>query len=316
MSLHTVNILGIKITSDPEITILKEFRKYLEDGAFGKRQGMKKIKKPLFIATPNPEQIVIAQTDTHFRNILNGADVALPDGIGIVWANRILHKPITSNVQPTTLNTIPGVSFMEELTKDAAKRGYPVALIGGRDGVALKAFECLHRKYPSLRGWAVDGPEIQKTNHGICITEDGEGISPIIHNTKSIIHSPNTENAYFQTLITRIFDSHVHFVFVGLGAPKQEYFIERITEYVLRIIGKKRGLSSAIIHNSSTLPLVFMSVGGSFDEIAGKVPKAPAYISVLELKWLWRLLHEPWRLWRQLRLFKFVFLVLKERFAL
>ena len=56
--------------------------------------------------------------------------------------------------------------------------------------------------------------------------------------------------------------------------------------------------------------LVLMVVGGAFDELSGKIPRPPQFISDLGVKWLWRLILEPWRLQRQLNLLEFVRLVL------
>ena len=63
-------------------------------------------------------------------------------------------------------------------------------------------------------------------------------------------------------------------------------------------------------------PIVFMSVGGSFDEIAGRVARPPQWVSRAGFKWLWRLVLEPWRIKRQLALLTFIWLVLRERYRL
>ena len=56
-----------------------------------------------------------------------------------------------------------------------------------------------------------------------------------------------------------------------------------------------------------------MGVGGSFDYLSGEVPRTPRQIRKLGLEWLYRLLQQPWRFRRQLNLFRFGWLVLKEK---
>ncbi len=56
-----------------------------------------------------------------------------------------------------------------------------------------------------------------------------------------------------------------------------------------------------------------MSVGGSFDTIAGRVKRAPFLLRAIGLEWLWRLVREPWRFGRQLRLLQFLWLVFRKK---
>ena len=245
MGLNKTKILGISITTNPKDEILEEIQKYLKIT----KQQHNKTTKNLIIVTPNPEQIVFAQRDNHFRDVLNQAGVAIPDGVGLVWASRFLG---TSPIE----NRISGVDFMEDLIRIAAKEGYSIGLIGGWHGVAVKALECLQKKYPRLsRGWAIE-PE-------------GKSIEEITQ---------------------KIDQTNTRIVFVGLGAPKQEYFIEKVNA-----------------------PVVAMAVGGSFDIIAGRSPRAPFVLRTIGVEWLWRLIVEPWRWRRQLALFKFLWLVFLAR---
>jgi len=83
-------------------------------------------------------------------------------------------------------------------------------------------------------------------------------------------------------------------VFVGLGSPKQEEFI----------IKNKDKLKNVKI---------LMPVGGSFDVISKTLKRAPNWIIKCNLEWLYRLLKQPKRFFRQLKLFKFVYLILIRR---
>lgn len=86
----------------------------------------------------------------------------------------------------------------------------------------------------------------------------------------------------------------IDLLFVAYGAPKQELWLQR---------------------NLSKLPCVRvgMVVGGSFDLIAGRQSRAPAWMQSAGLEWLYRLIQEPWRWRRMLRLPVFVYKVLFSR---
>ncbi len=260
MRLNAVKILGISITNASKNEILEEIQKYLS-------QERKTSQKSLKIFTPNTEQLVRARHDPSFADILNRADIALPDTVGVVWASTILTK--NRMVQP-----IPGVEFMENLVQRAEKCHVPIGLIGGRDNLAVETLECLRQKYNLLQdSWAEDGPEIE------------------IHNSLFIIHNSN-EKIYFERLARKIIREGTRIVFVALGPPKQEYFIQRLSRDVHGVI--------------------FMAVGGSFDIISGRLPRAPVWMRSLGLEWFWRLLLEPRRIRRQLAIPEFVWLVLRE----
>jgi N-acetylglucosaminyldiphosphoundecaprenol N-acetyl-beta-D-mannosaminyltransferase len=58
-------------------------------------------------------------------------------------------------------------------------------------------------------------------------------------------------------------------------------------------------------------PIVLMVVGGAFDMLSGKIQRAPTFMRSAKLEWLWRLILEPWRLGRQLRLIGFLWQVVR-----
>ncbi len=98
-----------------------------------------------------------------------------------------------------------------------------------------------------------------------------------------------------QIAIKKINNSNADILFVGLGAPKQENFI---------------------INNMNSLDniKIFMPVGGSFDVISKTIKRAPNWIIKLNLEWLYRLFKQPSRLFRQINLFKFIYLIYIEKF--
>lgn len=90
----------------------------------------------------------------------------------------------------------------------------------------------------------------------------------------------------------KMIHSDIDILFVALGFPKQERWI----------MEHKREIPATVI----------MAVGGAFDFISGRIPRAPGLVRQLGLEWLFRLIIQPWRVWRQARLLHFGALILAE----
>ncbi len=258
-TLPKVSILGIGVTTASKVEILAWVKKEL---------GIRN-QKSLVIVTPNPEQMVRARHDAEFAKLLNAADIAIADGAGIVLAAKIQNLG-------KRLERITGVELMESLVEMAARERLPVALIGGRRGVGAVAFERLREKYQELEGWTLE-PEISHL--------DNLG--------KETNKETNMEKTVME-ISRKIRESGAGLVFIGLGAPKQEYFIS----YLKKIKNKNQ--------------VIYMAVGGAFDELSGRLARPPKIVERLGLKWLFRLLLEPWRWRRQLALIKFIWLVFRS----
>ncbi len=84
-----------------------------------------------------------------------------------------------------------------------------------------------------------------------------------------------------------------YLVFVAFGSPDQELWLDR--------------------HKKEFAGSVVMGVGGGFDYLSGNIKRSPVFIQKLGLEWLYRLLNQPWRWKRQMRLLKFIKLVLQEK---
>ncbi len=85
----------------------------------------------------------------------------------------------------------------------------------------------------------------------------------------------------------------IDILFVALGHGKQEAWI---------------------VQNLDKIPVkVAMGVGGAFDYISGRVPRAPLLVRKIGLEWLFRLIIQPWRIKRQLALLKFIWLIVRFR---
>lgn len=245
--LFTENILNIAITSDSQKNILELITTSLE----------KKASK-LFITTPNPEILVYAAHHPVYKSRLNSAQIALPDGIGLLWAARLLKKPLKAR--------ITGVDFMKSVCAELSNRPETIGLLGGKKGVAEETAKCLRKMYPNLRiAYAAE-----------------EWDEARIQESRFMNHESKIVNR-----------RHIDILFVAYGFPKQENWI---------------------YENLPTIPVTAaMGVGGAFDYISGRVSRAPVFVQKIGLEWLWRLVRQPWRIKRQIKLLEFVFLVLKER---
>lgn len=95
-----------------------------------------------YVVTPNPEFILATEKDPEFRRILNGADLTLPDGIGVVYAAKILGDPLKGRV--------PGIEFAEDMLACLNARKGRLFLLGAKPGVAEQAGERIQEQYPDL----------------------------------------------------------------------------------------------------------------------------------------------------------------------
>jgi N-acetylglucosaminyldiphosphoundecaprenol N-acetyl-beta-D-mannosaminyltransferase len=284
------NILGIGITDASQKDILEYVVKNIEN-----------FKKKTVVVTPNPEFLVFANKNVTFKSILNKADLALADGIGVMVAAKILGKPLKSR--------FTGVDFVKSLCNRIAEKPITVGFLGGRSGVAEKTAECLRKMHPKLKvafageGWSGDmaarQPRLSDDAHLLSFEKQSFNSaslnkSRLQSETKPTFNSSENGLPRNNNLTTKQFNNKIiDILFVAFGAPKQEFWINE---------------------NLEKLPVkVAVGVGGAFDYISGKIPRAPKFVRSIGLEWLFRLVVQPWRIKRQLSLLKFIYLVIKER---
>ena len=111
---------------------------------------------PSLVVTLNPEMVMLAQRDAGFAQLLEGAALLVPDGIGIVSALRRRGHPLPGRVT--------GIDLIHAYAHHAARLGHRIALCGGARGVAADAALQLAEDHPGLLVVASDsgdpGPDV------------------------------------------------------------------------------------------------------------------------------------------------------------
>lgn len=221
------------------------------DEALSRAEALLRGDKAAYVVTPNAEIAYEALHDVQLREMLNGADLMLPDGAGVVLASKLLRTPVKQKVA--------GVDFAAGLLGVLERNGQSLYLLGGKPGIGELAAQKMLEAHPQLR---------------IAGIADG----------------------YFQDeapVIAKINASGADALFVCLGAPKQERFM--------------------VQHQQELHVHLMAGLGGSLDAFAGTVQRAPAWMIRLNLEWLYRLIREPKRFRRMLRLPKYLWAVMLKR---
>ncbi|MCL2565897.1 MAG: WecB/TagA/CpsF family glycosyltransferase [Defluviitaleaceae bacterium] len=127
------DILGIGIDTKNRGEVLDEVIGYIKANE----------RKCKLIATPNPEMIMLAGTDPEFAQVLNHADLVIPDGVGVVWASKYSKIKL--------LETVTGCDLCFSVFDNIrGMDGAKVYILGAKPGVALLAKEKMEDKYPGL----------------------------------------------------------------------------------------------------------------------------------------------------------------------
>ena len=97
---------------------------------------------PHLVVTPNAEIVQQAGKDEEFSSLIAGSDLVIPDGVGVIYASKILGRPLKGRV--------PGVDFAAGLMERMTKSGHRLFLLGAKPGVAEEAAEKLTAVHPGL----------------------------------------------------------------------------------------------------------------------------------------------------------------------
>ena len=204
-----------------------------------------------YVVTPNPEIVETCRADAEAMAAVNGADLVLPDGIGVIYGAKMLKTPLKERV--------PGIEFGTAMIEYCAKSGKSVYLLGAKPGVAEQAAENLKQRFAELT---------------VAGTADG----------------------YFKDdakAAEAIRASGADMALICLGAPKQEKFMAKYGE--------------------ATGAKLLLGLGGSLDVFAGVAQRAPAFYVDHNLEWFYRLIKNPSRIGRMMKLPLFLVHVAKEK---
>lgn len=191
-----------------------------------------------YICVSNVHTTVISYEDENYRNIQNNALMAIPDGGPL---SSIGRKRGFSSMDRTA-----GPSLMEEIFKD---KGYTHYFYGSTDETLVSLEKKLKEKYPNIKIVGMYSPPFRK------LTKEED-----------------------EKVIEKINNCNPDFVWIGLGAPKQEIWMAEHQ-------GKINGL--------------MIGVGAGFDYFAGNIKRAPLWMQKLNLEWLYRLIQDPKRLFKR-----------------
>jgi N-acetylglucosaminyldiphosphoundecaprenol N-acetyl-beta-D-mannosaminyltransferase len=185
--------------------------------------------------------LMVAHDSRNFRKIVNNADLVTPDGMPLVWMMRLKGQRNQSRVY--------GPVLMLHILARAARENIPVGFYGGQPDVLESLITRIQARFTGLNV--------------------AYSFSPPFHAL-----SPEEDLA----MVEQVNASGARILFVGLGCPKQEYWM---AEHLGKI-------------NS-----VMLGVGAAFDFHSGMKTQAPVWIQAMGLEWLFRLISEPRRLWRR-----------------
>ncbi len=194
--------------------------------------------------------------DVKLKEIFNKSGLTTPDGMAVVWILKMKGNKTVSRVY--------GPDLLLSLCELSNKEGWKHYFYGSTNQVLNKLQTRLLKEYPEVNICGAYAPSIQVGK----ITER-------------------------QEVIDNINQLEPDIVWVGLGSPKQEYWMSE--------------------HREKLNAPLMIGVGAAFDFVSGNINQAPTWIQRGGIEWLYRLLNEPRRLWRRyIKYPKFVLLVLKE----
>ena len=273
-------LFGLKVYNGSFVNLKKDLSRWLKG-----RLAQSKLK---LIATPNPEQVVLASKNQEFLAVLNQFDVLIPDGVGLVWASRFFKA--RGLIETAVKERVTGVDLVSWLLEFAFEYNLKVLLVGGKDLGKLKI--------QNLKLKIEDDNDNQLVVHDV--REMNLDKRDRLKNKQTVVYwteaykdklkRTKKEEAELKNLISKL---RPDIVLVAFGAPFQEMWLLEHRQLLERS-GVKLG----------------MVVGGALDMLVGRLPRAPYIMQQLGLEWFWRLVLEPSRIKRQLKLLKFIWLTL------
>lgn len=194
-----------------------------------------------YVCIANVHQITTARRDPLLKEVIENADIVTSDGMPLVWSlRRQGHKDA---------KRVAGPDLTLKLCESAEQKEIPLYFYGGSPETIKKLQKALNKRFPKLKVVGCESPPM-------------------------LPEKPPVD----MEVVQRIRSTGAKIVFVGLGCPKQDFWM---AEY------------------ASHLNSVLIGVGAAFDFLSGEVPRAPLWMQRIGLEWLFRLVTEPRRLWKR-----------------
>jgi N-acetylglucosaminyldiphosphoundecaprenol N-acetyl-beta-D-mannosaminyltransferase len=209
-----------------------------------------------YVCAANVHMITTAKHDVTLRKVMEHASLIAADGMPLVW---VLQRRGFREAERVT-----GTDLTFRLCERTADEGIPVGFYGSSPETIRALQKSISARFPALKIAIFESPPPQPMH-------------------------PEVDT----DVVNRINESGAQIIFVGLGCPKQEFWMAAYT---------------------SQLSAVLIGVGAAFDFIAGTVKRAPSWMQGTGLEWLYRLLIEPRKTWKRYVTTNpiFIWLVLKE----
>jgi len=197
-----------------------------------------------YVVTPNVDHTLMIQQSERFRNVYADAHLVLADGMPVVLASRLLRRRIPERV--TGADLVP--SLFAAATEEQPLRVY---LLGAGPGVGERAAKNIETRWPSVSVVGTYSPPFGFEN----------------------------DKAENESILEKINAVKPDVLVVGLGAPKQEFWVHE--------------------HREALQARVAFCVGATIDFLANEKPRAPLWMQRFGLEWLHRLGSEPRRLFKR-----------------
>ena len=191
-----------------------------------------------YICVSNVHTTVTAYEDEEYKRVQNGGLMSIPDGGPLTSLGR---KRGFAEMDRTT-----GRGLMEEIFKISAREGYRHYFYGATEETLAKLRAILNEAYPGIQIVGMESPPFREL-------------------------TPEEE----ERTVRNICLSAPDFIWVGLGAPKQEEWMAK---------------------HQGNLPGLMVGVGAAFNYFVGKIKRAPKWMQRMNLEWLYRLMQDPIRL--------------------
>ncbi|MEV5962694.1 WecB/TagA/CpsF family glycosyltransferase [Kribbella sp. NPDC051952] len=183
-----------------------------------------------------------ARADERLTEVYNTAGLTVPDGMPLVWAGK--------KAGFERMDRVAGPDLLERVMAEAAARGWTQYFYGGAEGVAEELRDVFQERHPALKVVGTECPPYRQLTEA----EDAD-------------------------VVARMNEARPDIIWVGLGAPKQERWMDD--------------------HRDRLNAPILIGVGAAFDFHTGRLDRAPLWMQRAGLEWSYRLYKEPKRLWRR-----------------